>query len=118
MSKPGRKTHQGHRLTRTGAVEEFGSEDIGSVHADANSVAQELAACTQMRIRQRATACTSQGSTWHNLKLGRRTIQGIRVTQQLTKQELADGVVRWACRTWVSGSHGLSRSWDHGAERG
>jgi len=21
-------------------------------------------------------------------------------------------------RTWVSGSHGLPRSWDHGAERG
>ena len=46
MSKPGRKTHQGHRLTRTGAVEEFGSEDIGSLHADANSAAHELAACT------------------------------------------------------------------------
>ena len=39
MSKPGRKTHQGHRLTRTGAVEEFGSEDIGSLHADVNSTA-------------------------------------------------------------------------------
>jgi hypothetical protein len=34
--------------TRTGAVEEFGSEDIGSLHADANSVAQELAAYMQM----------------------------------------------------------------------
>ena len=40
MSKPGRKTSQGHRLARTGAVEEFGSEDIGSLHADANSVAR------------------------------------------------------------------------------
>ena len=40
MSKPGRKTRQGHRLTRTGAVEEFGSEDIGSLHADANSTAR------------------------------------------------------------------------------
>ena len=39
ISKPGRKTRQGHRLTRTGAVEEFGSEDIGSLHADANSAA-------------------------------------------------------------------------------
>jgi len=51
MSKPGKKTCQGHRQTRTGVVEEFGSEDIGSLHADANSAAQELAACTQMRIR-------------------------------------------------------------------
>jgi hypothetical protein len=61
MSKPGRKTRQGHRQTRTRAVEEFGSEDIGSLHADANSAAQELAACTQMRIRQRAATCASQG---------------------------------------------------------
>jgi len=61
MSKPGRKTRQGHRLTRTRAVEEFGNEDIGSLHTDANSAAQEVAACTQMRIRQRAAACASQG---------------------------------------------------------
>jgi hypothetical protein len=40
MSKSGRKTRQGHRLTRTGAVKEFGSEDIGSLHADANSAAR------------------------------------------------------------------------------
>jgi len=40
MSKPGRKTHQGHRLMRTGAVEEFSSENIGSLHADANSAAR------------------------------------------------------------------------------
>jgi len=40
MSKPGRKTRQGHRPMRTGAVEEFGSEDIGSLHADANSAAR------------------------------------------------------------------------------
>jgi hypothetical protein len=53
------------------------------------------------------------GSTWHDLKLGRRTNQGIRVTQQLTQQELADGAARWACRTWVSGSYGHPRSWDH-----
>jgi len=58
------------------------------------------------------------GSTWHDLKLGRMTVQGIRVIQQLTKQELADGAARWACKTWVSGSHGLPRSWDHGAECG
>jgi len=31
------------------------------------------------------------GSTWHDLKLGRRTVQGLRVTQQLTQQELTDG---------------------------
>jgi len=61
MSKPSRKTRQGHRLTRTGAIEEFGSEDIGSLHADANSAMRELAACTQMQIRPRATACASQG---------------------------------------------------------
>jgi len=61
MFKPDRKTHQGLRLTRTGAVEEFGSEDISSLHADVNSAVQELAACMQMRIRQRATACASQG---------------------------------------------------------
>jgi hypothetical protein len=61
MSRPGKKTCQGDRLMRTGAVEEFGSEDIGSLHADANSTAQTLAACTQMRIRQRATACASHG---------------------------------------------------------
>jgi len=40
------------------------------------------------------------------------------VTQQLTQQELAVGAARWACITWVSGSYGLPRSWDHGAERG
>ena len=40
LSRPRRKTRQGDRLTRTGAVEEFGSEDIGSLHADANSAAR------------------------------------------------------------------------------
>jgi hypothetical protein len=40
MSKPSRKTRQGHRLTRTWAVEEFGSAGIGSLHADANSAAR------------------------------------------------------------------------------
>jgi hypothetical protein len=47
MSKPYRKTRQGHRLTRTGLSR--------------NSAAKTLAACTQMRIRQRAAACASQG---------------------------------------------------------
>jgi len=54
-----------------------------------------------------------RGSTWHDLKLGRRTVQGIRVTQQLTQQELTDGTARWACRTWVSGCYRHPRSWDH-----
>jgi len=40
ISKPSKKNRQGHRLTRTGAVEEFGSKDIGSRHADANSAAR------------------------------------------------------------------------------
>jgi hypothetical protein len=40
MSKPCRKTRQGHRQMRTGAVEEFGSEDIGSLHTNANSAAR------------------------------------------------------------------------------
>jgi len=94
MSKPSRKTRQGHRLTRTGAVEEFGNEDIGSLHVDANSAAQELAACTQMRIRCPQQLVQVRGSTWHDLKLGRRTVQGIRVTQQLMKQELTNRAAR------------------------
>ena len=57
--RPGGKTRQGDRLTRTGAVAKFSSEDIGSLHADADSAAQTLAVCTQMRIWQRATACAS-----------------------------------------------------------
>jgi hypothetical protein len=61
MSRPGRKTREGYRLTRTGTVKEFGSEDIVSPHADANSAAQILTACMQMRIQQRATACASHG---------------------------------------------------------
>lgn len=54
MSKPGEKTRQGHRPTRTGADEEIrqhkhweparrcecGSAGIGSLHADANSAAR------------------------------------------------------------------------------
>jgi len=98
------KLIRGHRLMRTGAVEEFSSENICSLHADANSAAQRLVQV--------------MGSTCHDLKLGRRTVQGIRMTQQLTKQELADGAARWACRTWVGGSHSFPRSWDHRAERG
>jgi len=65
-----------------------------------NSAAKTLAACTQMRIRQRrnwqpARRCEFgsaqrlvqvRGSIWHNLKLGRRIVQGIQMTQQLTQQ--------------------------------
>ncbi|KAI5563610.1 hypothetical protein BDE02_14G002400 [Populus trichocarpa] len=68
LSKP----RQEDRLTRIGAIAEFGSVDRGSLHADANSAAQRLtaricefgsalAACPQMQIRQRATTCASQG---------------------------------------------------------
>jgi len=87
LSKP----RQEDRLTRIGAIAEFGSVGRGSLHADANSAAQELAACTHMRIRQRrnwqpARRCEFgsaqqivqvRGSTWHDLKLGRRTVQGM-----------------------------------------
>jgi hypothetical protein len=118
MSKPGRKTRQGHRQTRTGAVEEFGSEGIGSLHADANSAAQELAACTQMRIRQRAAACASQGldlarsETW--------TKDCLRHVNDSTdaQQELADGAARWACRTWVVAVMDIQDHGIMGAEHG
>jgi len=113
MSKPGRKTRQGQRLTRTGAVEEFGSEDIGSLHADVNSAAQELAACTQMRIRQRAAACACQGldlarfETW--------TKDCPRHVSDLTDDAVRAG--RRGCQVGMqnvgSGSYGYPRSWDH-----
>jgi len=61
LSRPSSKTRQGDRLTRTGAIAEFGSADIGILHADVNSAAQTLTACTQMRIWQHATACASHG---------------------------------------------------------
>jgi hypothetical protein len=50
MSKPDRKTRQGHRLTRTGAVEEFGSEDIGICVQAANSCAAESASACRLSI--------------------------------------------------------------------
>jgi len=80
LSKP----RQGDRLTRIGAIAKFGSVGRGSLHAYANSAAQELAACPQMRIRQRAANGASQGldlarsKTWakdcprHGLKSSRR----------------------------------------------
>jgi len=94
MSKPGRKTRQGHRQTRTGAVKEFDSEDIGSLHADANSAAQELAACTQMRIRQRAAACASQGLDLARLKTWTKDCP--RRTSDSTGDEARGG--RWGCQ--------------------
>jgi len=80
-----------------------------------NSVAKTLAACTQMRIRQRrnwqpARRCEFgsaqqlvqvRGLTWQDVKLGRRTVQGMWMTHQMTQQELAVGAAKWACRTWV-----------------
>jgi hypothetical protein len=110
MSKPGRKTCQGHRQTRTGAVEEFGSEDISSLHAEANSASQELAACTQMRIRQRAAAYASQGldlarsETW--------TKDCPRHVNDSTDD--AARASRWGCQVGMqnvgSGSYGYPRS--------
>jgi len=106
MSKPGRKTRQGHRLTRTGAVEEFGSEDIGNPHADVNSAAQELAGCTQMRIRQRATTCASHGfdlarsETW--------TKDCLRHTSDSTADEARAG--RWGCQVGMQ-NVGYWQSW-------
>ena len=47
MSKPSRKTRQGHRLTRTWAVEEFGSEGL---HADANSAARSSLCKSRARL--------------------------------------------------------------------
>jgi len=113
MSKPGRKTRQGHRLTRMGAVEEFGSEGIGSLHADANSAAQELVACTQMRIRQSAAACASQGldlarsKTWMK-DCPRHTNDS---TADAAKQ--AVGTALWTGRTWVKWQHHGGRMWEH-----
>jgi hypothetical protein len=89
MSKSGRKTRQGHRLARTGAVEEFGSEDIGSLHADAN-----LAACTQMQIRQRAAACASQGLDLARSKTWTKDYP--RHTSDSTANEARAG--RWGCQ--------------------
>jgi hypothetical protein len=94
MSKPDRKTRQGHRLTRTWAVEEFGSEDIGNLHADANLAVQELAACTQMRIRQRAAACASQGLDLARSKTWTKDCP--RHTSDSTADEARAG--RWGCQ--------------------
>jgi hypothetical protein len=99
---------------RTGAVEEFGSADIGSLHADANLAAQELAACTQMRIRQRATACASR---WFDLaRFETWTKDCPRHVSDSTDDAARAG--RWGCQVGMqnmgSGSYGYLRSWDHG----
>ena len=39
MFRIGGKTRQGDRLTKVGAVAEFGKEDIGSLYADVDSAA-------------------------------------------------------------------------------
>jgi len=57
LSRPRKKTRQGDRLTRIGAVAEFGSADIGSLHADANSAAQAARRCE----------FGSAGCTWFDL---------------------------------------------------
>jgi hypothetical protein len=113
MSKPGSKTRQGDRLMRTGAVAEFGSEDIGSLHADANSAAQELTACTQMRIRQRATACASR---WFDLARSETWTKNCpRHVSDSTDDAAIAG--RRGCQVGMqnvgSGSYGYPRSWDH-----
>jgi len=71
-----------------------------------------------MRIRQRATACAS-----HGLDLARSktwTKDCPRHTSDSIADEARAG--RWGCQVGMqnvgSSSHGLPRSWDHGAERG
>jgi len=118
LSRPRRKTRQGDRLTRTRAVEEFSSEDIGSLHAEANSAAQELAACTQMRIRQRATACASQGLDLARCKTWTKDCP--RHVNDSPDDAAKAG--SWGCQVGMqnvgSGSYGYPRSWDHGVEHG
>jgi hypothetical protein len=118
MSKPDNKTYQGDRLMRIGAVAEFSSADIGILHADVNLAAQTLAACMQMRIWKRATACArrwfdlAQSKTW--TKDCPRHVRD----QQETRQELAVGAARWACRTWVVTVMNIQDHGIMGAEHG
>ena len=103
---------------RTGAVEEFGSADIGSLHADANLAAQELAACTQMRIRQRATACASRWFDLARSKTWKKDCPRHVRDQQETQQELAVGAAKWACKTWVVAVMNIQDYGIMGAEHG
>jgi len=93
-------------------VRGIGRQELG---LSRNSAAKTLAAYTQRRIQHRrnwqpARRCEFgsaqqlmqvRGLTWHDPKLGQRTVQGMWMTQQMTQQELADGAAKWACRTWV-----------------
>jgi len=101
MSKPGRKTRQGHRQTRTGTVEEFGSEDIGSLHADANSAARSSLCKSLARLGTRCKTWTKDCPRHVN--------------------DSPDDAARagsWGCQVGMqnvgSGSYGYPRSWDHG----
>ena len=58
LYRAGNKTHQGCRLTKIRVFADIGSAHMGSMYADAN-----LQQLVQV-----------MGMTWHNLKLGRRTI--------------------------------------------
>jgi hypothetical protein len=66
-----------------------------------------------MRIRQRATACASRWFDLARSETWTKDCPRHARDQQQTQQELAVGTARWACRTWVSGSYGYPRSWDH-----
>jgi hypothetical protein len=72
-----------------------------------------LAACTQMRIRQRAAACASQGLDLARCKTW---------TKDCPRHvnDSTDDVARagsWGCQVGMqnvgSGSYGYPRSWDH-----
>jgi hypothetical protein len=79
-----------------------------------NSTGQTLEACTQMWIQQRATACASRWFDLARSETWTKDCPRHARDQQQTLQELAVGAVRWARRTWVSGSYRYPRSWDHG----
>jgi hypothetical protein len=79
-----------------------------------NSAAKTLAACTQMRIRQRAAACASQGLDLARCKTW---------TKDCPRHvnDSPDDATRagsWGCQMGMqnvgSGSYGYPRSWDHG----
>ena len=118
MSKPGSKTGQGDRLMRTRVVTEFSSVNIGILHADLNSAAQTLAACTQMPIRQRATACASRWFDLARSKTWTKDCPRHVRDQQETQQELAVGAAKWACRTWVVAVMNIQDHGIMGAEHG
>jgi len=79
-----------------------------------NSAAKTLAVCTQMRIRQRATACASQGLDLARSKTWTKDCP--RHVNDSTDDAARAG--RWGCQVGMqnvgSGSYGYPRSWDHG----